>query len=225
MNLNFVSSAVLSSTDGVSHNEERPIESKEALSLRKNTTGVKPLFEQIQFNRDREREQYEEISKSMRGTRTLDDEDCAHLDSVSAVRMERERRIQQSVEEEVAEFKAARELLVQSSFKDSSSVAESNIAITSNNEPLSGYPQNHTQTQDNRKAKSKPQASLQLPILLGKKRRRTTDVVSSEDSNSTKICPDTKSVENPTTQVSVSETNSNRLGALLGCYGSDDEGD
>ena len=36
MSLNFVSSAILTSTDGVSHNEEKAVETSEAQELRSN---------------------------------------------------------------------------------------------------------------------------------------------------------------------------------------------
>jgi hypothetical protein len=225
MNLNFVSSAVLSSTDGVSHNEERPIESKEAISLRKNATSWKPLFEQIQYNRDREREQYEEISKAMRGTRTLDDEDCAHLDSVSAVRMERERRIQQSVEEELAEFKAARELLYQSTSTHTSIMSEVNTTSNSEHDHLSNNPLIPTQQKNERNSENKQHMALQPPILVRKRRRRNTDVAPTNDAKPAKKFSSPKSVEEPSTGVALSDNNTIGLCALLGVYGSDDEDD
>lgn len=223
MNLNFVSSAVLSSTDGVSHNEERPIESKEAVSLRKNASSVKPLFEQIQYNRDREREQYEEISKAMRGTRTLDDEDCAHLDSVSAVRMERERRIQQSVEEELAEFKAARELLLQSTSTHTSIMSE--VSTESNSEcgDLSNNPLTFSQQKNERKSGNNQHMSLQPPILVRKKRRRNTDVAPTDCAESVRRFSSPKRVVEPSAGVTLSKDNTIGLGALLGGYGSDDD--
>lgn len=107
MSLSFVSSAVLSSTDGVSHNEEKSIESREVQSLRKSAEH-KPLFEQLRSNREAEQEKYDEMTKAMRGTRTLDEEDCAHLDAVEKQRLEREMSVKAGVEAEVAMFRAAR---------------------------------------------------------------------------------------------------------------------
>lgn len=232
MSLNFVSSAVLSSTDGVSHNEERPIESAEAVRLRNNNDGAKPLFEQIQFNRDREKEQYEEISKAMRGTRTLDDEDCAHLDSVAAVRMDRERRIQQSIEEEVAEFKAARGLLAQEALVDASSLALESKS-TSRNESVS---QKNCTGNSEKKANSTPQPPI---VVVGRKRRRHPDAGASENANSTKKNSETKTarstvktdkiiprftMDGKVGDVKVESCNiiSAGIGSLLGGYGSDD---
>jgi len=109
MSLSFVSSAVLSSTDGVSHNEEKTIESKEVTQLRLKNSGVRPLFEQLRSNQESEQEKHDEIAKEMRmGMRPLDEEDCAHLDAMEQIRMERERMVKQGIEEELAFFRAAK---------------------------------------------------------------------------------------------------------------------
>jgi len=44
----------------------------------------------------------------MRGTRTLDDEDVAHLQSVEDVRVDRDREVQRNVDEELEMFRAAK---------------------------------------------------------------------------------------------------------------------
>lgn len=110
MSLNFVSSAVLTSTDGVSHNEEKAVESTEADSVRRQQQagGHKPLFEQLRSNADAAQEERDAAAKAMRGTRTLDEEDCAHLDSIERQRMERDAAVRRGVEDEVAAFRAAR---------------------------------------------------------------------------------------------------------------------
>lgn len=110
MSLNFVSSAVLTSTDGVSHNEEKAVESTEADSVRRQQQagGHKPLFEQLRSNADTAQEERDAAAKAMRGTRTLDEEDCAHLDSIERQRMERDAAVRRGVEDEVAAFRAAR---------------------------------------------------------------------------------------------------------------------
>lgn len=51
MSLSFVKSAVLSSSDGISHNEEKTIDNAETTSLRSRNTAAKPLFEQLRANR------------------------------------------------------------------------------------------------------------------------------------------------------------------------------
>lgn len=110
MSLSFVKSAVLSSTDGVSHNEETTIDNKETQSLRASGGGFqKPLFEQLRANKDAELEKDEEFQRSIRGTRPLDEEDCAHLDAVDRRREDNEYAVKSGIEHEVALFHAARE--------------------------------------------------------------------------------------------------------------------
>lgn len=108
MSLSFVSSAVLKSTDGVSHNEEISVESKEVKQLRLRNEH-RPLFEQLRANSEKEQEKLDEESKLMRmGMRPLDEEDCAHLEKVRDLKEEREREIQESIESELILFRAAR---------------------------------------------------------------------------------------------------------------------
>lgn len=111
MSLSFVKSAVLSSTDGVSHNEETTLNSTETQSLRASGGGGvhKPLFEQLRANKDAEQEKDDEFQRSLRGMRPLDEEDCAHLDAVDRSRVEREHNVKSGIEHEVALFRAARE--------------------------------------------------------------------------------------------------------------------
>ncbi|KAL7539873.1 hypothetical protein ACHAXR_009683 [Thalassiosira sp. AJA248-18] len=110
MSLSFVKSAVLSSTDGISHNEETTIDNKETQSLRASGGGSqKPLFEQLRANKDAEQEKDDEFQRSLRGTRALDEEDCAHLDSIDRMRTEKEYTVKSGIEREVALFHAARE--------------------------------------------------------------------------------------------------------------------
>ena len=109
MSLSFVKSAVLSSSDGISHNEEKTIDTAETTSLRSRSTTAKPLFEQLRANKEAEQEAADEFQRSLRGTRMLDDEDCAHLDAVERVREERNREVKSGIEREVALFRARRE--------------------------------------------------------------------------------------------------------------------
>ncbi|KAL3799269.1 hypothetical protein HJC23_012994 [Cyclotella cryptica] len=109
MSLSFVKSAVLSSSDGISHNEEKSIVNPETTSLRSRSITHKPLFEQLRANKDAEQEAHDEFQRSLRGTRLLDDEDCAHLDAVERVKEEREREVKSGIEREVALFRARRE--------------------------------------------------------------------------------------------------------------------
>eukprot|EP00555_Chaetoceros_dichaeta_P004397 CAMPEP_0198263192 /NCGR_PEP_ID=MMETSP1447-20131203/11589_1 /TAXON_ID=420782 /ORGANISM="Chaetoceros dichaeta, Strain CCMP1751" /LENGTH=251 /DNA_ID=CAMNT_0043951705 /DNA_START=121 /DNA_END=872 /DNA_ORIENTATION=- len=111
---NFVSSSVLSSTDGVSHNTETPIEhpsgdsSTITSTLYRSSSNQAPLFEQLRKNQQEAQDNYDEVTKAMRGTRTLDDEDVAHLQSVEDVRVDRDREVQRNVDEELEMFRAAK---------------------------------------------------------------------------------------------------------------------
>ena len=90
MSLNFVSTTVLSSTDGVSHDTETRLESSSNHNNNTSTSeNYKPLYEQLRQNAQEEQDKYDEITKALRGTRALDDEDVAHLQSVEDERNER----------------------------------------------------------------------------------------------------------------------------------------
>ena len=68
-----------------------------------------PLFEQLRQKREDEEAKQEEMQRElMRGTRALNDEDVAHLDSVEKQRKERELHIQQQTDAELAAFRAAK---------------------------------------------------------------------------------------------------------------------
>ena len=77
MSLHFVSSAVLTSSDGISHNEEQVSESAELASVRARAGDgfQKPLFEQLQKNMDDKQSLNDDKYKeTFSGTRGLDDE-------------------------------------------------------------------------------------------------------------------------------------------------------
>lgn len=111
MSLSFVSSAVLSSTDGVSHNEETEVTSKELDAVRKNAGGTsKSLFEQLRSNQEDEDEKRTELERSrMRGVLALDEDDVAHLNALHRSREESERQRKMEMEHEMALFRAAKE--------------------------------------------------------------------------------------------------------------------
>ncbi|GMH91404.1 hypothetical protein TL16_g12050 [Triparma laevis f. inornata] len=77
MSLNFVASAVLSSGDGIGHNEETKIENEDLDNLRRkqeNSSGV-GLFDQLQKNKDEAEEAFNQKRSDLMGVRPLDDED------------------------------------------------------------------------------------------------------------------------------------------------------
>lgn len=107
MSLSFVASAVLTTTaDGGF--EETKIESKQNDAINQRNAS-KPLFEQLRQNQEEAEAKQEEAKlEMMRGAGALDDEDVAHLDALQKQRQERERDIQQRMQDELLQFRAAR---------------------------------------------------------------------------------------------------------------------
>jgi len=105
MSLHFVSTSVLSSTDGVSHNTETQLDPS---STSTNQTYQKPLYEQLRANAEQDQEKYDEITKSMRGTTTLNEEDVAFIQSVEDRKAEKKSKVKRKEEEEIQLFRAAR---------------------------------------------------------------------------------------------------------------------
>ena len=107
MSLSFVASAVQTATaDGGFEETEINKEQVDAINKR---NAHKPLFEQLRQNQDDEQAKQEELQREMmRGTRALDEEDVAHLDALEKQRLERERSIQQRMQDELLLFRAAK---------------------------------------------------------------------------------------------------------------------
>ena len=80
MSLNFVSTSVLSSTDGVSHDKETNLDPNSSASA--NQTYQKPLYEQLRENAEMEQEKYDEQTRAMRAATTLNEEDVAFIQGV-----------------------------------------------------------------------------------------------------------------------------------------------
>uniref|UniRef100_A0A7S4M9X9 FAM192A/Fyv6 N-terminal domain-containing protein n=1 Tax=Odontella aurita TaxID=265563 RepID=A0A7S4M9X9_9STRA len=249
MSLSFVSSAVLSSTDGVSHNEEKPIESSETKSLRFGAVGgsARPLFEQLRSNRQAEEEKRDEAAKALRGTRTLDDEDCAHLDAVERVRMEREARVRDEVEDEVAAFRAAR----------ADRQAGGGVGRDLDDDPIAEDGKHFRKEEDYREAANGPPgppatssaiATIPPKIIVKKRRRRLVnscgkmDVKNASDSDLKRLKEysneaaksDGQPLSNSTDGKGIPKPGANNdesndgdsgggLGGLLGGYGSDSD--
>lgn len=213
MSLSFVSSAVLSSTDGVSHNEEKSIESKEVQALRSRAEH-KPLFEQMRANKEEEEAKREELQRSMmRGTRALDEEDCAHLDAIHKQRMEKKMQVQTRTEEELALFRAAR-----------ADRSQSEIVIE--DEEVEEDQQQQTQDVPVAPPKVETQAKKPfVPVIVKRKRRKQAE-------GGTELAPKKKKTDDeaesgPTNSDVASEKdvkkNEGALGSLLGGYGSSDD--
>jgi len=243
MSLNFVSSSVLSSTDGITHNTETPIENptstQNGFSRSSSNYSTSTLFEQLRKNQQDEQDQYDEVTKAMRGTRTLDDEDVAHLESVENANLERERLLQRKEDEELQVFRAAKlekEMITTSevlSNEDNNNIIE--------NVPTSTLEKTNNDVVDGPSSL----ASLRPKIILTKKRRRrvtTSNTKTLKEEEEGKNCPPTKtsrisdkedgqviSNEIRRTEKSVIDTNNQvrkeGLGGLLGDYGSDSDSD
>lgn len=182
MSLSFVKSAVLSSTDGVSHNEEVNVESTETEALRRRGT-TKSLFAQLQENKDIEAEKTEAARNAMREAMTLNDEDCAHLDAIEEAREARKKASRRLEEEEVEVFRAAKSFLEMSreeaaNTKDAERLPAAEISVKDiiRDEPPA----------------VKGLAAF-VPKIVGKKRRRsvaTTADTSVENENKLKKLPE-----------------------------------
>ncbi len=106
MSLNFVSTSVLSSKDGISHDTETSIQPKDASAV--DRTFQKPLYEQLRENAQKEQEKYDEVTKAMQGTTTLDEDDVAYIQSIEERKAEIKNNVKRKEEEEVQMFRAAR---------------------------------------------------------------------------------------------------------------------
>jgi len=226
MSLSFVKSAVLSSTDGVSHNEETTINSTETQSLRASGGGGahKPLFEQLRANKDAQDEKDEEFQRSLRGMRPLDEEDCAHLDAIDRSRVEREHNVKSGIEREVALFRAARE------DRGLAQTVTDGDANTKSSEP------NTIATAIAKKEVTKKKIVPKFTIKKKRKRQGSDAIKKSttdEKQNEAEVVceietqdktQDTKETKK-TTSNNGSDSSDNEGGGLLGlgCYGSDSD--
>jgi len=231
MSLSFVKSAVLSSTDGVSHNEETTINSTETQSLRASGGGGahKPLFEQLRANKDAQDEKDEEFQRSLRGMRPLDEEDCAHLDAIDRSREEREHNVKSGIEREVALFRAARE--------------DRGLAQTVTDGDVNTTKISAAESSSIAMAASTKKEVIKKKIVpkftIKKKRKRqdgsdSTKKSTADDKQSNEVCEketqgkteddDTKEIKK-TTSNNESDSSDNGGGGLLGlgCYGSDSD--
>ena len=232
MSLSFVKSAVLSSTDGVSHNEETTINSTETQSLRASGGGGahKPLFEQLRANKDAQDEKDEEFQRSLRGMRPLDEEDCAHLDAIDRSREEREHNVKSGIEREVALFRAARE---DRGLAQTVTDGDVNTTKISAAESASSIATAASTKKEVIKKKIVPKFTIK------KKRKRQdgrdlTKKSTADDKQSNEVCEketqgkteddDTKEIKK-TTSNNESDSSDNGGGGLLGlgCYGSDSD--
>ena len=168
MSLNFVSTSVLSSTDGVSHNTETQLDPSSSTST--NQTYQKPLYEQLRDNSEKDQEKYDEMTKAMRGTTTLNEEDVAFIHSVENRKAEIKNKVKRKEEEEIQMFRAARlektmmksELVLDDDVTDVVRGAEINKKMVANDVVVG---------QDS--FKMHPSLASMKPTIIRKRRRKT----------------------------------------------------
>jgi len=213
MSLSFVSSAVLSSTDGVSHNEEKSIESKEVKALRSKQEH-KPLFEQLRNNREEEDAAREELQRTMmRGTRALDEEDCAHLDAIQREKEKREQAVKSQEAEELALFRAAK-----------ADRAQADIVVDDDDDEKQEDDKEENENESEMKIPaSQPKKGPLVPVIMKKRRRKPTG--EEESSKKIKTAETAKEKELVSTAAPKKEkaVDAGGLGKLLGGYGSSDD--
>ena len=212
MSLAFVKSAVLTSSDGISHNDEVAVESTETEALRRRGD-TKNLFAQLQENKELEAEAEEENRKAMRDAMTLNEEDCAHLAAVNEAKKEKELIKRKMEEEEIAVFRTAKSCLEMKNESNSISLPGHSINGTESNE------------QNNIEETHKTLAPL-IPIVLGKRKKKScsiekVDIRSSTFSQSKEI----KKTKVTKTKSNKSEEFNSSLTSLLGEYGSGSDSD
>ncbi|KAK1746842.1 PSME3-interacting protein [Skeletonema marinoi] len=233
MSLSFVKSAVLSSTDGISHNEETTINTSETASIRASSTNSashKPLFEQLRANKEIQDAKDDEFQKSIRGMQALDDEDVAHLDAIEEQKREVEYKVKSGIEREVALFHAAREDrgLVQTVVEDQEGGDDGDGSNKNDDEDKKS-----PGGDDTAKISAVPAAKKQIvPKFTIKKKRKRVDPESKDDAAQKKISGSTelkKSNNNDgeKKQAEEEKPKNNNVAALLGlgCYGSDSDSD
>jgi hypothetical protein len=210
MSLSFVSSAVLSSTDGVSHNEEKAIESKEVKAVRARQEH-KPLFEQLRSNREEEEAAREEQQQSlMRGTRALDEEDCDHLNTLQREQDRREQTIKTQMDDELALFRAAK-----------ADRAQADLVFDDDEEEKEKVEKVEKEDDSRQKLVSQPKKVSIVPVFVKRRRRQPPD----DQELSKKIRTGDAAAgekESPSTAKKDEPASAGGLGGLLGGYGSSD---
>lgn len=219
MSLNFVSKSVLTSKDGVSHDTETDLEPTTSSGP---TTYVKPLYEQLRQNAQESQDKYDEVTKSMRGAKTLDIEDVAYIESLEQRKLEMMNKIKQKEEEELNMFRAAK----MEKSMTSSALEEEEVAQSSQTKEIPIREKSSVQ-------------SVKPPIIIKKRRRiqpENSNIANDEtneiESSKKKLKEDGDDDINQLGKQNQaddklqedSKDKPNALGALL-AYGSDSESD
>lgn len=218
MSLSFVSKTIQTTREDGGY-DEKPVENADGTpgSGQSYTTAHKPLFEQLRANKEQEEEERAEFQRSiMRGTLALDDEDCAHLDTLERQRMKEQNIRKQQTEEELAAFRAAQADRFEGQDEPAKEAEEAKIrsdpvAVASEKRPAS--------------------AALKVPKIVVKKRRIRKGVEAAGENDKTEafsqsgdklevVKPQVGSEEE---QAAGSAQQPSGLGGLLSGYGSSDD--
>mmetsp|Transcript_9280 Transcript_9280/g.17483 ORF Transcript_9280/g.17483 Transcript_9280/m.17483 type:complete len:227 (+) Transcript_9280:680-1360(+) len=222
MSLNFVSTSVLSSTDGVSHDTETEIKPSAALSQQQH----KPLYEQLRENAAREKEKFDEMEKAMKGVTALNEEDAAFIQSVESRKLELKSDARRREEEEIQLFRAVR-------MEKSLAIGEEvdNITDFMKDDSLKHVADIHT---NNNMFSPESSSLTTIKPKIIRKRRRPCDKIdfpvkkseAKQDNENgcsmQKWAEDDASLENISTTVETATTTGNPLSSLL-CYSSDSD--
>jgi hypothetical protein len=220
MSLNFVSKSVLTSTDGVSHDTETDLEPN---SSSVPTAYVKPLYEQLRQNAQESQDKYDEVTKSMRGAKTLDVEDVAYIESLEERKLQMMNSIKQKEEEELNMFRAAKmeKSMISSALEDADKEVDElplskEIQIKTNSSSLNVKPLIIIKKRRRKQLKSSNSTDTFNEIELRKKKLKEDNVDSVNQRD------DRQKVDGELQEESKDKPNA--LGALL-AYGSDSESD
>ena len=222
MSINFVSTAVLTSADGI-HKEQRILESEspkgglavrnrdeEKLKAREGTNLT--LYEQLQQNKEDKDVDWESQLRESRMPKALDDEEVAFLEEQDAKRTRALRQHEKQELDDVAEFRAARIAFEANSNTTTTTGNSTSSSSSSSSSSLSSLTSSLTNT--NTAVSSMPRVTL-------KRKRRQPIAENSKDLTSSTAT--TNGV--PKRTKSNDETGSNSSLAMIANYASSSDDD
>ena len=220
MSINFVSTAVLTSADGI-HKEQRILESEspkgglavrnrdeEKLKAREGTNLT--LYEQLQQNKEDKDVDWESQLRESRMPKALDDEEVAFLEEQDAKRTRALRQHEKQELDDVAEFRAARIAFEASS--NTNTTTGNSTSSSSSSSSLSSLTSSSTNTIT---------AVSSMPRVTLKRKRRQPIAENSKDPTSSTAT--TNGV--PKRTKSNDETGSNSSLAMIANYASSSDDD
>ena len=222
MSINFVSTAVLTSADGI-HKEQRILESEspkgglavrnrdeEKLKAREGTNLT--LYEQLQQNKEDKDVDWESQLRESRMPKALDDEEVAFLEEQDAKRTRALRQHEKQELDDVAEFRAARIAFEANSNTTTTTGNSTSSSSSSSSSSLSSLTSSSTNTIT---------AVSSMPRVTLKRKRRQPIAENSKDPTSSTAT--TNGV--PKRTKSNDETGSNSSLAMIANYASSSDDD